>query len=148
VVDGVDGPYGINCARMRLLANLRQGSRPLNQIIRIGMDTSKHIFSAARVDAAEQCGAAQEVRAHQMLEFFAKAARRLLDGGLRAAHYWARELRKLGHDGVETDSAATCEGYVKRNQERRARCEGVVRAMSRDDASSCRWKTRGAAGGC
>src|SRR3954453_19625973 len=36
-------PYGINCARMRLLrSQTREPS--MDQIIRIGMDTSKHFF--------------------------------------------------------------------------------------------------------
>src|SRR5438876_8590387 len=41
-VMGWTAPYGIECARMRLLqSQTREPS--VNQIIRIGMDTSKHI---------------------------------------------------------------------------------------------------------
>ena len=37
-------PEGIDCARMRSLQILRQWRPPVEQISRIGMDTSKHFF--------------------------------------------------------------------------------------------------------
>src|SRR5438445_13383086 len=46
-------PYGISCARMRLLrSQTREPS--VKQISRIGMDTSKYIFVLQGVDAAER----------------------------------------------------------------------------------------------
>jgi transposase len=37
-------PDGINCARLRSVADLRHRRPSVEQIIRIGMDTSKHVF--------------------------------------------------------------------------------------------------------
>ena len=44
----------------------------MNQIIRIGMDTSKHIFQLHGVDATEQVVLRRKLRRNQVLEFFAK----------------------------------------------------------------------------
>src|SRR6202166_2555494 len=50
---GWTAPYGISCARMRLCkSQTREPS--VDQIIRIGMDTSKHIFQLHGVDSAER----------------------------------------------------------------------------------------------
>src|SRR5213078_4160507 len=71
VVDGVDGPLRHRCARMRLLkSQTREPS--VNQIIRIGMDTSKHIFQLHGVDAAEQAVLRKRLRRKEVLAFFAK----------------------------------------------------------------------------
>ena len=76
-------PYGINCARMRLLrSQTREPS--VGQIIRIGMDTSKYIFQVHGVDASEQPVLRRRLGRKQMLEFFAKLpADRDRDRGLR-----------------------------------------------------------------
>src|SRR5258708_12721813 len=64
-------PYGIECARMRLLqSQTREPS--VNQIIRIGMDTSKHIFQLHGVDSAERPVLRRKLRRSERLAFFAK----------------------------------------------------------------------------
>ena len=69
----------------------------MNQIIRIGMDTSKHFFQLHGVDAAEQPVLRRKLRRHQVLAFFAKLPPTVIGmEACGAAHYWARELRKLG----------------------------------------------------
>src|SRR5258706_14743416 len=56
---------------MRLLkSQTREPS--VNQIIRIGMDTSKHIFQLHGVDAAEQPVLRKRLGRKQVLAFFAK----------------------------------------------------------------------------
>src|SRR2546430_10631103 len=56
---------------MRLLkSQTREPS--VNQIIRIGMDTSKHIFQLHGVDAAEQPVLRKRLRRRQVVAFFAK----------------------------------------------------------------------------
>ena len=56
---------------MRLLkSQTREPS--VNQIIRIGMDTSKHIFQLHGVDAAEQPVLRKRLRRKEVLAFFAK----------------------------------------------------------------------------
>src|SRR2546430_15304076 len=97
--DGVDGPLRHRCARMRLLkSQTREPS--VNQIIRIGMDTSKHIFQLHGVDAAEQAVLRKRLRRKEVLAVFAKLPPTVigLEGG-GAAHYWGRGLRQLGREG-------------------------------------------------
>jgi uncharacterized protein involved in exopolysaccharide biosynthesis len=80
---------------------LRKGELFVTKIIRIGMDTSKSVFVLHGVDAAEQPVLRRKLRRKQVLEFFAKLEPAKV--GLEAcggAHYWARELRALGHEVV------------------------------------------------
>jgi transposase len=103
----------------------------VNQIIRIGMDTSKHIFQLHGVDAAEQVVLRRKLRRHQMLEFFAKLPPTVIGiEACGAAHYWARELRKLGHE-VKLIAPQHVKAYVKRNKNDGRDAEGLCEAMSR-----------------
>jgi hypothetical protein len=64
----------------------------VNQIIRIGMDTSKHIFQLHGVDAAEQPVLRKRLRRKQVLAFFAKLPPTVIGmEACGASHYWARE---------------------------------------------------------
>src|SRR5215211_4700652 len=97
---GVDGPRRHRCARMRSLrSHTREPS--MNEISRIGIDTSKNVFQLHGVDAVEQPVLRKKLRRRAVLPFFAKLAPTKI--GLEAcggAHYWARELKALGHDPV------------------------------------------------
>src|SRR5260370_11971551 len=81
---------------MRLLKS--QTKEPsVNQIIRIGMDTSKHIFQLHGVDAAEQPVLRKRLRRKQVLAFFAKLPPTVIGiEACRASHYWGRGLGWLG----------------------------------------------------
>ena len=69
----------------------------MNDIIRIGMDTSKSVFQLHGVDAAEQPVLRKKLRRRQVLEFFAKLPpTRVGMEACGAAHHWARELRRAG----------------------------------------------------
>ena len=71
----------------------------MSQIIRIGMDTSKHIFQLHGVDAQEQPVLRKRLGRAAMLEFFAKLApTTIVIEACGAAHYWARKLAELGHE--------------------------------------------------
>ena len=104
----------------------------MTKIIRIGMDTSKSVFVLHGVDAAERPVLRKKLRRRQVLEFFAK----LLEPtkiGLEAcggAHYWARELRALGHEVVLLPPQYV-KPYVKRNKNDAADAEAICEAMSR-----------------
>src|SRR5438034_11527391 len=91
VVDGVDGPLRHRCARMRLLkSQTREPS--VNQIIRIGMDTSKHIFQLHWVDAAEQAVLRKRLRRKEVLAVFAKLPPTVIGmEACGAALSWGRE---------------------------------------------------------
>ena len=55
----------------------------MEQLIRIGMDTSKSVFQLHGVNAAEEAVLRKQLRREQMVEFFAAGADGGGDGGLR-----------------------------------------------------------------
>jgi len=70
----------------------------MDQIIRIGMDTSKQFFQLHGVNADEQVVLRRKLTRKQMVPFFEKLAPTeigLEAGG--ASHHWARWLQSLGH---------------------------------------------------
>jgi len=90
------------------------------QIITIGIDLAKHVFQVHGVGANDKVAFNKPLRRAQMLPFFAKLAPCLI--GMEAcasAHYWARELKKLGHD-VRLMPAKDVKAYVKRNRTMRS----------------------------
>jgi transposase len=103
----------------------------VNQIIRIGMDTSKHIFQLHGVDAAERPVLRRKLRRNEVLVFFAKLPPTVIGmEACGAAHYWARELCKLGHE-VRLMAPQHVKPYVKRNKNDGRDAEGLCEAMSR-----------------
>jgi transposase len=103
----------------------------VNQIIRIGMDTSKHFFQLHGVDASERPVLRRKLRRHEVLAFFAKQPPTII--GLEACgtgHYWARELGKLGHK-AKLIAPQHVKAYVKRNKNDGRDAEGLCEAMSR-----------------
>jgi transposase len=95
------------------------------------MDTSKHIFQLHGVDAAEQPVLRKRLSRKQMLEFFTKLPATVI--GMEAcggAHYWARELGKLGHK-VKLMAPQLVKPYVTRNKNDGRDAEALCEAMSR-----------------
>src|SRR5450631_541087 len=123
-------PYGIDCARMRLLRS--QTKEPsVNQIIRIGMDTSKHFFQLHGVDSAERPVLRRKLRRSEVLAFLAKLPPTVIGmEACAAGHYWARELRRLGHE-VKLIAPQHVKAYIKRNKNDGRDAEGLCEAMSR-----------------
>lgn len=103
----------------------------MNQIIRIGMDTSKSVFVLHGVDAAEQPVLRRKLRRQQMIKFFAKLPpTRIGIEACGASHHWARELSGLGHE-VKLLPAQLVKPYVARNKNDAADAEAICEAMSR-----------------
>src|ERR1700726_3553818 len=95
------------------------------------MDTSKHFFQLHGVDAAERPVLRRKLRRNQVLEFFAKLPPTVIGmEACGAGHYWARELRKLGHE-VKLMAPQHVKAYVKRNKNDGRDAEGLCEAMSR-----------------
>jgi transposase len=95
------------------------------------MDTSKHFFQLHGVDAAEHPVLRRKLRRNQVLAFFAKLPPTVVGmEACGAAHYWARELRKLGHE-VKLMAPQHVKAYVKRNKNDGRDAEGLCEAMSR-----------------
>jgi transposase len=95
------------------------------------MDTSKYIFQVHGVDAAERPVLCKRLGRKQMLEFFAKLPPTPIGmEACGAAHYWARELSKQGHE-VKLMAPQHVKPYVKRNKNDGRDAEGLCEAMSR-----------------
>ena len=68
-------PGGIERARLRSLLLISDKGRPsVEQISRIGMDTSKHVFQLHGVNAAEVVVLRKKLRRKEMVAFFEKLA--------------------------------------------------------------------------
>jgi transposase len=103
----------------------------VEQITRIGMDTSKYIFQLHGVNAAEQPVLRKRLSRKEMREFFAKLPpTRIGMEACGAAHYWARELGRLGHE-VKLIAPQHVKPYVRRNKNDGRDAEGLCEAMSR-----------------
>jgi len=103
----------------------------VNQIIRIGMDTSKHFFQLHGVDAAEQPVLRKRLGRGQMVAFFAKLPPTVIGiEACGAAHYWARVLGEFGHE-VKLIAPQHVKPYVKRNKNDRRDAEGLCEATGR-----------------
>ena len=86
------------------------------QITTIGLDIAKNVFQVHGIDAKEKVVARKQLRRSQVITFF-KALPPCLIGmeACATAHYWARELTKLGHE-VRLMPAKDVKAYVKRNK--------------------------------
>ncbi len=105
----------------------------MEEIIRIGMDTSKHLFELHGVDAAEVPVLRKRLRRARMVEFFAKLPPTVV--GIEAcggAHHWARLLESLGHE-VRLIPPQHAKRYVKRGKNDAADAKALCEAMSRPD---------------
>ena len=101
------------------------------QITTIGLDIAKNVFQVHGIDATEKVVVRKQLRRSQVLAFF-KALPPCLVGmeACATAHYWARELTKLGHQ-VRLMPAKDVKAYVKRNKNDAADAEAICEAVRR-----------------
>ena len=100
-------------------------------ITRIGVDLAKHVFQVHGVNRQGEMVVRKQLRRTQMLDWFGKLAPCLV--GMEAcgsAHYWARELSKLGHD-ARLMAAQFVKPYVKRGKNDANDAEAICEAVSR-----------------
>lgn len=100
-------------------------------IMRIGLDLAKNIFEVFGVDAQEQAVQHKTLKRNKVLEFFCQLEPCIVGiescGG---AHYWARELRKLGHE-VRMMAPQFVAPYRKGNKNDRNDAEAICEAAGR-----------------
>jgi transposase len=100
-------------------------------IIRIGLDTSKHVFQIHGVDENDQPVLRRQIRRQNVVKFFAKLApTRIGMEACGASHHWARLLRKLGHEMVLIPPQYI-KPYVQRGKNDKIDAEAICEAMSR-----------------
>jgi len=106
----------------------------MSEVIRIGVDLSKSVYSLYGVDSEERCLLKKTLKRSEFLQFFSHlpATRVGMEAG-SGAHHWARELIKLGHDACIMDPKLVApyrhQGRSGKNDANDA--EAICEAMSR-----------------
>ena len=103
----------------------------MDKIIRIGLDTSKHVFQLHGVDERERPALRRKLRRGEVERFFAALPpTRVGIEACGASHHWARVLMRLGHE-VRLLPPQYVKPYVKRGKNDAADAEAICEAMSR-----------------
>ena len=103
----------------------------MGQITTVGLDIAKSVFQVHGVDAAGEVVLKRQLTRARVVPFFEKLERCLV--GIEAcatSHYWARELRRLGHD-VRLMPPSYVKPYVKRQKNDSADAEAICEAVTR-----------------
>ena len=103
----------------------------MNDLIRIGVDTSKSVFQLHGVNAAERVVLRKQLRRRQFLEFFERQPPMRI--GMEAcggAPHWGRARSALGHEVVLLPPQRV-KPYVERNKNDAADAAAICEAMSR-----------------
>ena len=107
---------GIEMCHVGCCEDSQQEEPSIYNITTLGIDLAKSVFQLHGVDAEGKVLLRRRLRRSRMLEFFLRLPPCLI--GMEAcasAHYWARELAKLGHE-VRLMQPSYVKGYVKRGK--------------------------------
>jgi transposase len=103
----------------------------MGPITTIGLDIAKSVFQVHGVDAGEEIVLRRRPTRARLIPFFEKLGR--CPVGIEASatsHFWARELRKLGHD-VRLIRPRYVKPYVKRQKNDSADAEVICETVTR-----------------
>jgi transposase len=124
-------PPTASTCQNEVVVDLRQRGPSVDQISRIGMDTSKHIFQLHGVNAAEAPVLRKKLRRKDMVALFEKLAPTVIAiEACGASHHTARLLQSFGHT-VKLIAPQLVKPYVKRSKNDAADAEALCEAMSR-----------------
>src|ERR1700737_4535226 len=127
----MDGPRRHQACQNEVAVDLRQRRPSVEQISRIGMDTSKHIFQLHGVNTAEEPVLRKKLRRKEMFAFLEKLAPTVIAiEACGASHHCARLLRSFGHS-VKLIAPQLVKPYIKRGKNDAADAEALCEAMSR-----------------
>ncbi len=103
----------------------------MSEIITVGLDLAKNVFQLHGADASGRVLLRRKLRRGQVLEFLAglpscTVAMEACGG----AHYWGREIGKLGHE-VRLIPPAYVKPFVRRQKNDAADAEAICEAAQR-----------------
>src|SRR5579884_2036385 len=107
--------HGIRVPKRGRWSATREGPS-MKQFSRIGIDLGKNVFHSHALESEAGPAVARKLSRTGMRKYFASIAPCLI--GMEAcgsAHYWARELRAMGHD-VRLMPPSYVKAYVKRGK--------------------------------
>ena len=105
----------------------------MKTFMRIGVDLAKNFFQVHAIEQEGGAAVARKLTRTKFREFFKGVAPcRVGMEACGSAHYWARELRAMGHDVVLMPPAYT-KPYVKRGKNDAADAGAICEAMSRPE---------------
>jgi transposase len=101
------------------------------QVTTIGLDIAKHVFQAHGADAAGQVLFRKRITRGKLIAFLAAQSPCIVAmEACAGAHYWAREISKLGHS-VRLMAPAYVKPFVKRQKNDATDAEAVCEAVQR-----------------
>ena len=102
----------------------------MSEITTVGLDLAKNVFQVHGADAVGQAVLRRKLRRAQVLEFFAKLPPCLVAmEACAGAHFWGRELTRLGHD-VRLIPPIYVKPFVKRQKNDAADAEAICEVLS------------------
>ena len=114
-------------AKMVVIEDHQEREPSMEKITTIGLDLAKNVFQVHGIGETDGVVLRKRLRRGQVLTFFTCLPPCLV--GMEAcatAHYWARELRALGHE-VRLMPPQYVKAYVKRNKSDLADAEANLR---------------------
>ena len=132
IIDGVDGLSSTASSCQGVVVGAPQRGRPsVKKFIRIGVDLAKNYFQLHALVSEAGPAVTRKLTRLKMREFFSHIEPCLV--GMEAcgsAHYWARELKAMGHEVLLMPPAYT-KPYVKRGKNDAVDANACCEAMSR-----------------
>lgn len=103
----------------------------MSKITTVGLDLAKNVFQVHGTDALGKAALRKKLRRCQVVEFFTKLPHCLVAmEACAGAHFWGRELTRLGHD-VRLIPPAYVKPFVKRQKNDAADAEAICEAIQR-----------------